>query len=141
MRITTKLLEQKGACAKQVTLFSRLFPDGCVPTLELCLVHADQFDWGWAAEHLLGDVARSEYDRACDVAWSEYDRACLETWSEYDRPTKATWSEYDRSRHPARACRVARSEYNRACAIAFATGCARDARPIQDGVLWAWCHH
>ena len=34
MKITTKLLQQHNACYEQVAEFTRLFPEGCRPTID-----------------------------------------------------------------------------------------------------------
>lgn len=62
-KITARLLESYGACAKQVQLFREIFPRGIVPTLELAEHYASTFAWGWAVEHLLPAPARAEYER------------------------------------------------------------------------------
>ena len=53
MKITARLLKFKGACKEQVEKFKELFPDGVEVTESLCVIHAQDFNWDWAAYNLL----------------------------------------------------------------------------------------
>ena len=70
-KITANELRKAKACAKQVEKFEHLFPDGVVPTVELCKEHADSFDWDWAAQNLLSPKGLAQYDAARAQAWAE----------------------------------------------------------------------
>lgn len=122
--ITADLLV--GACSDQVRLFRRLYPDGVDISVEACLAVADQFDWEWAAEYLLSQPARAEYDRAQQAAWAAYQRARHAAWwAEYEKPA---FAEYKRVERPARAEQAALAEYQRVRRAAWAEyerGCAR----------------
>ena len=74
MKITKALLISKHACRGQVDLFAELFPEGVVITESICLAHATEFDWDWAAKKLLRPPAR----KACDEAMAPARKACDE---------------------------------------------------------------
>lgn len=60
--ITNGLLLKLGACQEERELFAELFPSGAVQvTVELCMKHADMFDWEWAGEFLLNSEGRTEF--------------------------------------------------------------------------------
>jgi hypothetical protein len=69
MKITAELLIRKGACSAQIDKFWDMFPEGVEPTRELCIAHANDFEWGWAAAHLLSLHARKTYDETTASAW------------------------------------------------------------------------
>lgn len=46
-------LESRGACQEQRRLFQTKFNQQIELTEELCVEHADEFDWDWAACRLL----------------------------------------------------------------------------------------
>ena len=64
MLLTYEMLRAKKACAEQADKFRDLFPDGVVLTEALCVSHASDFDFGWAAENLLSARARKAYEKA-----------------------------------------------------------------------------
>ena len=70
-KITANELRKAKACDEQVEAFEHLFPEGVVPTVELCKEHADSFDWNWAACNLLSPIGRAQYDAARAQAWAE----------------------------------------------------------------------
>lgn len=53
MKITPEMLRDLKACEDQYNLFVELFPDGVEITEELCVRHAQDFDFEWVAQHLL----------------------------------------------------------------------------------------
>lgn len=73
MKITLKMLE--GACEPQRDLFSELFGEEVELTLELCIEHAAEFDWYWAAQNLLSPKSTAEYDNAISTARAAYKKA------------------------------------------------------------------
>ena len=95
--ITLMHLKKAGACANQVAQFKELFGAGVVVTRDLCLQHADVFDWGWGARELLPAPASAEYDRAVASACAEYDRAVASARAEYQRAKASACAEYDRA--------------------------------------------
>ena len=103
MKITKALLISKHACRGQVDLFAELFPEGVVITESICLAHAAEFDWDWAARKLLRPPAW----KACDEAVALARKACDEA---YALARKAC----------DEACALAQKACNEACALAFA---------------------
>ena len=103
MKITARMLQAKGACTDQVTLFRTLFPKGGTVTRAMCIKYAQDFDFEWAAWNLLSAPARAEYQRVQAPARAEYERV-----------TDAARAEYERVQAPALA------EYQRTMAAAFA---------------------
>ena len=68
MRITYELLEEHGACG-EAEVFREYFPNGVNVTPALCVEYAEDFDWTWAARHLLTtDHQRAQYDALYDNA-------------------------------------------------------------------------
>ena len=74
MFINKELLEKHGACKNQLDKFVELFPDGVDATRELCLAHAQTFDFTWA-QYLLSSPARKAYNEAIAPAWKAYNEA------------------------------------------------------------------
>ena len=69
MIIAKQMLIKKNACTKQLNLFTELFGDGGVVTLEKCLLAAKhEMAFPWAAEYFLSDSARKTYNEACKSA-------------------------------------------------------------------------
>ena len=98
-KITLRTLEAKGACRDQCKRFAALFPEGVEVTEALCIEHAAEFNWDWAAQNLLTDSAWAEYHRTTASAWAKHDRARASAWAEhqcYERTTAPAWVKYDR---------------------------------------------
>lgn len=72
MKITVALLKKKRACASQLTRFAELFPDGVDVTEALCVAHARDFDWDWAAARLLPRKAYADYEAKCAPLYADY---------------------------------------------------------------------
>jgi hypothetical protein len=68
--LTAEILKKAEARCEQFLLFNELFPKGAEITEELCVKHAYDFDWAWAAENLLSAPARAECDRVTAAAWA-----------------------------------------------------------------------
>jgi hypothetical protein len=136
--LTLSTLRKYGACSGEVTLFRNLFGERVEVTEELCLIHADNFSFNWAACRLLSDAAREDYARARDVAEAEYARAVAVAYAEYERARDAAHAAYERAVTPARAEYVRAiaeyeratsapyAEYLRAVAVAFASAYIND---------------
>jgi hypothetical protein len=75
MKITARLLKTKGACKGQVAKFTELFPKGVEVTEALCVIHAQDFDWNWAAYNLLPPELWKVYMETKDAASKVYDKA------------------------------------------------------------------
>jgi hypothetical protein len=61
--VTVSRLDQAGACPEYLELFKRLFPDGVELTVDVCVAHADDFQWEWACNRLLPHAARATWRR------------------------------------------------------------------------------
>ena len=84
MKITVEQLKKLKACQPQLDLFEKLGLDGVEITEELCVKHAQDFDWDWASERLLCRSALEEYKRVMGLAWEEYERVIGPAWGEYN---------------------------------------------------------
>ena len=124
-KITLRTLKAKGACRDQCKRFAALFPEGVEVTEALCIEHAAEFNWDWAAQSLLtapalaeyehvAAPALAEYERVKASALAEYERVKASALAEYQRTTATAWAEYDRVRASALV------EYNRVRAATFA---------------------
>ena len=77
MRITAKLLREKGACKSNVIDFEEQWPDGCEITPENCEIAFGKLDMSvdWAATHFLPTKAQIKYRKTTNPAWCEYRKA------------------------------------------------------------------
>ena len=100
MLITKELLEKHGACKNQLDKFVELFPDGVVPTRELCLAHAQTFNFTWA-HYLLSPPARKAYDEAIAPARKARDEAIAPVRKAYNEALVSAWKAYDEAVAPA----------------------------------------
>ena len=80
--LTLETLKQKKACNDQLEKFENLFGKQVIITVDLCRVHAKDFDWIWASDYLLTDLARAEHERAIASAQAEYERVTVSAWAE-----------------------------------------------------------
>ena len=83
--VTYRQLIEAGACRHQRKLFKDKFGARVEITPELCQAFAQDFDWDWAAEHLLSASARADYKRATAPAWADYKRAMATALADYER--------------------------------------------------------
>ena len=83
--ITLRQLDAKGACQDQRDKFKEIFGSQVEVTLDLCIKHAQDFDFNWAANHLLPSTAEAEYARVRAPAWAEYERVTAPARAEYER--------------------------------------------------------
>ena len=114
MKITKALLIRKHACRGQVDLFAELFPEGVVITESICLAHATEFDWDWAARKLLRPPAWKACDEAMALARKACDEAYALAWKAYDEATALARKTCDE------ACAPAWKARGEAMALAFA---------------------
>jgi hypothetical protein len=124
MIVTPALLRKHGACHEQYTKFRTLFPKGVIVTKELCIAHASDFDFTWAAQHLFPPAASAEYERVHAPAYAEYKRVRAAASAEFERVRAAARAEYERVHAAASAeydlvCAAALAEYDRVRAAAF----------------------
>ena len=123
MFISKELLEKHGACKNQLDKFVELFPDGVDATRELCLAHAQTFDFTWA-QYLLPRPAWKAYAGSTASARKAYYEATAAAWKAYDEATAPAWKAYDEAAAPARkaydeAAASARKAYDEAAASAW----------------------
>ena len=77
--ITKRMLQLKGACAYQVTIFAKEWPNGVTPTLEACQRAAViGLSLDWVAKNMLSAPALAAYQAARDTAWAAYQAARAE---------------------------------------------------------------
>ena len=86
MIITLKQLDKRSACTGQRDLFEKLFGASVEITKELCIKHASDFDWTWAAKNFLSAPAQVEYDKALASAQVEYGKACASAFADAALP-------------------------------------------------------
>jgi hypothetical protein len=101
--ITLAQLKKHDACTRQLLLFKQMFGDSVQVTEALAIEVAQQFDFDWAANKLLGESALAEYAKVQDLAWAEYHKMRDLAWAEYGK-----------------VCDLAVAEYHKVCASAFA---------------------
>ena len=101
MKITIKQLRRLGACEDQVEKFERLFGPSVIVTEDLCVKHAKDFSWSWAAEKLLSAPAWEAYNEVLASAWKAYDEAVASAQEAYDEATAPAWKAYYKAAAPA----------------------------------------
>ena len=97
MKITANRLASLGACRRQLYVFSRHFGDEVEVTEAVAGDHAKEFDWDWAAEHLLTGQARVAYQVAAEGAWADYLVATTHAMAGKNQ----TWAAYEKAMYPA----------------------------------------
>jgi hypothetical protein len=143
MKIIYSLLVRTGACVAQRDKFCELFPNGVTVTRDLCVQHAQDFHWNWAARNLLSDAAFDAYVEALAPAEAAYKAAVVEAYAPYDAVAGPAYAAYTAALAafetlaknaylaavmPAKDAYLAaeapiRIIYNAAMASAFATAC------------------
>ena len=83
MRVTAELLRAKDACEDQVNMFESLFPEGVEITQELCVKHAGDFDWNWAAKNFLPRRMWPGHAAKHVALWADYMEARAPLWADY----------------------------------------------------------
>lgn len=137
-KITLEDLVNRGACHNYRVKFRDLFGEEVEVTVELCVKYAQDFDWNWARDNLLGwGKPRDDFDAlegpayqemtdVTDPAYKEYSEAREKFYAELlgtDR-SEAPWRTYrDKCQEPLakynEVCKKASVEYNKKCAEAF----------------------
>jgi hypothetical protein len=125
MKLTTKMLRAKKACAHQRELFDRITGGELDVTVEWCCEHALNFDWDWAATNLLTDPARAAYGQDTEAARAAYGQDTEAAWAAYDQVEAAAWAAFDQAVAAAWAAYVqavaaASAAYGQAKAAAWA---------------------
>src|SRR3990167_3287469 len=112
--LTLLQLQGQGACSEYLEKFRTVYGDQVEITVVLCVEQAAQWDWDWAAIHLLTAPALAEYQRVGATAVAAYQRVRASAWAEYERLTATAVAEYQRVTAPALAA------YQRVRATAWA---------------------
>lgn len=73
--LTITQLRKAGACASELKRLKIIFGTSVVITEELCVDHAGNCNWDWAARNLLSLPALAEYNRVRTAASAKYNRA------------------------------------------------------------------
>ena len=121
MKINVNQLENHRACPSQMLRFHELFGRVEVEiTLELCLQHAETFDWDWAAARLLQQPeGQDQYNHSimqeverCRTTSAQYIISYYEEldslWKEKARERRTTMEEAEDWSAPCRAAHLAR---------------------------------
>ena len=123
-KITKKLLQAKGACDEQVALFTKLWPQGVVPSLEAILrAQAVGLDLRWAACVLLSPMANSTYNAAMEPARKACNEAVEPARKAYNEAVEPARKAYNEAVVAAEkdyneAVVTAEKDYNEAVAAA-----------------------
>lgn len=93
MIITVDQLVSANACEKQLKLFTDLFGKEVEVTEDLCVIHAMDFAWNWAASKLmpnkydayLDDIKakQMEFGKRSEAVWGEYETLKAKTFFKY----------------------------------------------------------
>ena len=113
--ITARLLRAHGACADQVRIFRKTFPEGTPVTLSACRKAAKAgLLLDWAADNLLSAAAWKVYNEARAAAWKVYNEARAAAHQVCDEAKAAAWvcneagvaayKIYDEAKAPAFYC-------------------------------------
>ena len=111
--VSIRKLKLLGACTQQVELFHQLFGDRCTVSVDLCVAHAAQFDWSWAAQKLLSATACRAYPEAYATACRVCDEALATAGKAYGEAIALARKARDEAIAPARKA------YDEAIATAY----------------------
>ena len=114
MIIKLAMLKRLDVCSDQVALFKKHFGEQVEVTEAACLAHAQEFNWDWAARHLLFGPARKAYIKATASAWRAYNKALASAWKAYVEATAFVWKDC------VEVTASAKKTYDEARALAFA---------------------
>ena len=81
--INIELLKEHKACQNQVDKFKKFFGEEIIPTLELCLLHAQDFNFRWA-RIFLDEQSQEAFDEAVVLAKKAFEEAIAPAWKVYD---------------------------------------------------------
>ncbi len=94
MYITPEFLRRRGACAEQVYIVEREWPDGAETTVDVLMRALElDVDIQWLATLLPRDM-RKAYDEATAIAWKAYDEAIAPAGKAYDEAIAIAWKAY-----------------------------------------------
>ena len=122
---TIKLSQLGEACYRQRTLFKEKFGDEVKVSVALARGIAKDFDWDWAADHLLSHLALAEYKKVRDPAWDDYKKVRDLARAEYKKVRDPALAEWKKVCDPAwadynKVRDLARAEYNKVSDLARA---------------------
>lgn len=90
--LTPERLEALGACSRGVEKFRDKFGnEGTEITKELALLHRNDFEWDAAANLLLNDTARIEYNVLADAAYVNSRKVAKLAWTQRDAGELTEW--------------------------------------------------
>lgn len=131
-KLTARMLERAGACARGVRQFTKIFPTGVIPTAELVgIIDMSKMDYVWLLMGALSERQQLSMNRSVTKALAAERTAVSFARAEYDREmnrlsnSTALTSDVQRARSDLQAVRDrrvrdARTEYQRARLRAFA---------------------
>ena len=92
--ISAAQLRALGACLDQVERFHEIFGAGeVVVTRELCIHHAQEFDWTWAAMYLLTERGRADYEAKHAPLWADYEARRAPLDADYNVKRALLWAD------------------------------------------------
>ena len=99
--INAQMLRDLNACGGQVELFVKLFKeDDVVLTEELCVQHAQDFDFNLAASNLLEASQKAAYEKAIAPHWKAYEKAVAPHWKAYEEAKAPLWEACEKAKAP-----------------------------------------
>ena len=93
--LTLRQLIDEGACVDQRALFKATFGESVDVTEDLCVQHAQDFDWIWAAYHLLSADQQVVYNSALSQAQAAYGAALSQERAAYRAAVNQARAAYD----------------------------------------------
>ncbi len=95
------------ACGDHRAEFIKRFPDGVTfkserDAVRQCVAVADVFDWDWAAENLLNEVAWNTYEEAHTLLLKAYKDGRMLFLKTYSDARAALWKTYNKACTPLR---------------------------------------
>ncbi len=97
--LTLITLKTNNACNEQVELFQKLFGDSVEITPELCIKHANDFDFTWAANNLLSKSSLYKYRNIRDTEYAIYINERNTEWGKYLTKETMARNKYNISRN------------------------------------------
>ena len=96
MKITAEMLRDKKACALQVKIFKREWPDGAVINLKNIMRAQElELDIDYAAQFLFPPAAWTKYQTAMAAEWAKFQTATVAAWKKYQTATAVAWKEFE----------------------------------------------
>ena len=133
--ITLETLCQHGACEYACQTFKGLFGTETIVTEELCVKHAQDFDWVWAGR-LLSENKRKTYNETTEPALVAYKNADETAWAAYKKVTEPVLVAFEKTnrtepaqvayRQATNAAWVAYQQANNAAWVAYFETLARE---------------